>query len=225
MMARLEYVINMDSDIDSFNKVIFTLSQLINDGDAKIIFGIEEDTQVEVDDKALSKYEIDKDIFGKIVNFEFISVLEAILSKTETEFIKIQCRQARNDNEDSKNNKDKLEKCIKSKIEYVKETIVNDEIQERFLIKSTTKHPKIKNIDWEINTKVYDKKQKELKAKYATISIKFVKELDELSEIFKMLPFIQSDYKIDEISFDCDEFDIEYIMKIFDGIRTKLKSI
>lgn len=224
-MAKIEYgQAYLESSVDDFTKAIYTLNQLINDMNAKIIFGIEEDTKVEVDEKALVKFDIDKEMFSKIVNTEFVLVLEAILSKTEDEFIMIQYRQFKDvEGKNEKVDRDIFKEAITKKIDYTKEVIVTNEIKERYMIKATTKISKLKKINWEINKKLYDNEKEKLSAKYATISIKVGKELNEMGSILRMFPFIENDYKIDEISFDCDEYDIDYIIKIFEKIKDTLK--
>ncbi|WP_291635952.1 hypothetical protein [Clostridium sp.] len=226
-MAKIGYgQANLESSDDDFTKVIYTLNQLIHDESAKIIFGIEEDTKVEVDEKALDKFDIDIEMFSKIVNTEFVSILEAILSNTEKDFISIQYRQSKDDevkDENEEMSKELFKKAIGKKIDYTKEVIVTNEIKSRYMIKATTKISKLKKINWEINKKLYDNEKEKLSANYATISIKVGKELNEMGSLFRMFPFIENDYKIDEISFDCDEYDIDYIIKIFEKVKDTLK--
>ncbi|ODM27100.1 hypothetical protein A7W90_13245 [Clostridium sp. Bc-iso-3] len=223
-MARFEYgAPSIESSLNDFKQVAFIVSQLLAEDNMKILFAFETDISIEIDDSALSKFDTDKDSFNKILNAEIIPIIEAILSNSENDMIQILLRQLDlNDSESKKKEKDSLEKTMKQKVEYIKEVLINEEIRHRYNIKSTTKLPKIKNIQWEINNKIFDNLKKELNSKYATINIKVSKELETSAFPFRFLPFMQPEYKIEEISFDCDKYDIEEIIKILEEIKEKL---
>jgi hypothetical protein len=227
-MASMEFGIRLiECEFDKFKKTIVALKDMINDKKANIIFGVNEDIRVEIDNDSLEKYSLEKDELDTIANKEFIPILLSLLEETDDSFIELQVRTFKNEKENIKETSlDEYRELVKSKIEYINEIFIDEQIKKRFIIKSTTKHSIISSIEWEINQKLYDAENDYSNSPtYATLKMIIDRNSNDNNPLLKILPFIQLEKKDEHILIDCDENDLDFLIKTLNDIKTKLIKI
>jgi|GEM_PF-4291925 len=224
IMSKFEYGIpKLNSTVQKFEKVVQAAGQLLNQDKIKVLFGFESNINIIVDETALEKLDIDKKQFNKILNSEIMFLLECVLDDAEEFALSVPFTIRENKEKLSKIEKDKFENDIRSKINIIKEILVKDELKRRYLIKKYSKLSKINQLSWEINKKLFNSRNNDINFNYATVNIKLTKELEE--EVIHLFPFLKSEYKIDEIHFDCDVYDINKLIEFFQEIKQKLEKI
>ena len=210
----------MKTDIEEFKKITLIIKELLNSDSAKILFGIKTNIKLEVDYTKLSKYEIENKVFNKVVNMEFIPILQSILEDSKDVFLRGQLREFR-ENKKQKDDVDKFKKQIEEKIDYVEHSVVDDILISRYRLKASSKNLFIKDINWEINNKLFESNEKEMNSLYSTVKIKLNNQFEE-NMIFKFFPFADTDDKISEITIDCDEYDIDYLIKVLSDVKENI---
>jgi hypothetical protein len=224
-MAKIEMgIVDFKCKLEKFKTIVLGLKGMIDDCKTNIIFGIEEDIRFEIDDSYLENYSLNKEELDKVINIEIIPIMESLLNHQEESFVNVQVRKiSKGNKKDGEKELELYKQELIEKVNYIKEILIDDILMKRYIIKKTTKHSKIKSISWEINKKIFDASSKELiNAKYATVKLQMVNGSDDDNPLLKIFPFMQQENGNNSLTFDCDENDIEYLIKIFSNIKVKL---
>jgi hypothetical protein len=109
----------------------------------------------------------------------------------------------------------------------VRNAITDPELRGRYLIKTTSKHPRLRKYAWEVTRKVSLSSETEVLAfpvqPYATISFETIRPDPAVGPLV-WLPFFPFDSvgRSEFCTFDCDEVDLEDLIKDLQNAKTAL---
>jgi len=122
---------------------------------------------------------------------------------------------------DEPKDRDARRAVLKERAETVTKVLVNDELRSRYLIKMSSKHPRLKTADWEIVRKIALPNKGPLPRPYATLNFETV--WPDPSAVVLWFPFFpDAGGQRKSVSFDCDEGDLDDLIKALQEARTAL---
>lgn len=118
---------------------------------------------------------------------------------------------------DKEKDDEKIKLERQQKIKVVEDILIDSEIKNIHLLKTTSKLKTIQEIDWEINAKIFDDSNGKIPdLKYATINLKLMTQ-DESSFLARYF-----DVGTKDVIFNCDYNDIENLIDTLKTIQKQL---
>jgi hypothetical protein len=111
---------------------------------------------------------------------------------------------------------------LKPRAELVRKTLANDELRARFLVKTSSKHPRLRGATWEVVSKLALPNKGSISRPYATLNFETVRP-SLTTSAFLWLPFFaDSGGQQSSVSFDCDEGDLDDLIQTLQEAKAAL---
>lgn len=108
-------------------------------------------------------------------------------------------------------------KEVDDKAKIVNDILIDSNIKNMHLIKSTSKVDMLYSVDWEINKKIFDDTKGNIpELKFATLNIRLSKPSYESNPIAKLFNFSEQSSKV---CINCDLSDVENLIDILNDIK------
>ena len=208
---------------ERFQKVLDFAKRQISEGKILIRFGPTGKLRFVVDKAALKAAfvgsDLDGNIFEQIFDNEISPLLEAIIRKGSEQplqippplFGDVSELQARQDRE----------RVLRERAQLIENSLFNPELRARYLIKASSKHPRLRTSSWEVAKKVRLSTKEELLYPYTTLSFETLRPEADLGIFTWIIPELgRSEY----LTFDCDEGDLDDLIQLLQEARAALKT-
>jgi hypothetical protein len=112
---------------------------------------------------------------------------------------------------------------LSERSKLVREAITDPELRGRHLIKTTSKHPRLRNYLWEVARKLSLSSETDASQPYVTLSLETIRP-EHFTGLLAWLPFFPSDSvgRSEFCTFDCDEVDLDDLIKVLQDAKTAL---
>ncbi len=112
---------------------------------------------------------------------------------------------------------------IRERAESIRRALVDDELRARYLVKVSSKHPRLKDSGWEVAKKVELSTKETWLRPYATI--KFDMLHPEQAGVFGWFPFFSMEGlgRSESFAFDCDEGDLDDLIRLLQEAQLALR--
>lgn len=205
-----------------FHKVLTVASDQLKNKKIQIRFGPEGKMRFVIDEdglkRALATPEasgLSEETFREIFHSELGPLMEAVIRDTLDRYIETQARM------DERAARESVVAVVKERSEIVKKLLINDDLRARYLIKTSSKHPRLKTADWEVVKKVALPNKGSISRSYATLNFETI--WPESASTLIWFPFFpDSPGRKRSMSFDCDEEDVEDLIKTLQDVKDAL---
>jgi hypothetical protein len=210
------------SSDQQFQRVLAVAEDQLKNKKIQVRFGPDGKMSFVIDEEGLTKAltataasGLSEQTFREIFHNELGPLMEAVIRSTLDRYIDMQARL------DEKSARESVVSTVKQRSEIVEKTLVNDDLRARYLIKTSSKHPRLRAADWEVVKKVALPNKGPILRPYATLSLETV--WPEPASALVWFPFFpDSPGRKKSVSFDCDEEDLNDLIKMLQEARDAL---
>jgi hypothetical protein len=209
------------SSNDNFQKVLAIAESQLKNKKIQVRFGPQGKMRFIIDEDGLraalslmsSPPGLSEETFREIFDNEVGPLLEAVLRDAVDQFIDTTAIR----DEDQKDRKP----ILKRRAELVNTALVNEELRARFLIKTSSKHPRLRATNWEVVRKLALSNRGSISRAYATLNFETVRP--DMPSAFLWFPFFSDPVgQSTSVSFDCDEGDLDDLIQTLQDARSAL---
>lgn len=213
---------------DDFQKVLSVAAQQFASGKIRIRFGPSGKTRLTVDEtsleKRLTEVGVSQETFRRVFNLEIINLLNVILQGRLDDYTKGRLPFPFEQQDDTKD-QGKREKMISQRASLVERDLVGPDLRARYLIKVSSKHPRLRGLRWEVGRKLYESASKSaISREYVTLSFETIQPEADVQQFFALLPFLSQDSagRIERFSFDLDKEDLDDLIESLQAANREL---
>jgi|SRR5882724_8441047 len=204
--------------LDIANRQIQETKILIRFGpNGKLRFVIDENSLKD----AIAGSGIDDASFRQIFHNEIGPMLEAVIQNRPEQYQRIPF--VAEVASDPKAQEQRIQ-IVRDRIALVADRLLSPELRARYLIKISSKHPRLRSSSWEVLTKLKLSTKEEVPYPYATFSLDIVNPLQEADlGIFSwILPELG---RSESVAFDCDEGDLDDLIQVLKEAKAALQEL
>jgi hypothetical protein len=113
--------------------------------------------------------------------------------------------------------------ALKARSELVNRALVDDELRARYLVKVSSKHPRLRAAAWEVAKKAALSTKETCLRPYATISFETITPEQQMG-VFAWFPFFPTEAigRSESVTFDCDEGDLDDLIRTLQEAKAAL---
>jgi hypothetical protein len=114
------------------------------------------------------------------------------------------------------------QEILRERAGLIEKRLFNVELRARYLIKASSKHPRLKGSSWEVAKKLSLSTKEESFYPYATLSLATIRPEADMGwfAFFLPEPIGSTEY----VAFDCDEGDLDDLIQILQEAKTALRN-
>jgi hypothetical protein len=114
--------------------------------------------------------------------------------------------------------------ALKMRSESINRTLVDDELRARYLVKVSSKHPRLRTSAWEVANKAALSTKEIWLRPYATLSFETITPEQQMG-VFAWFPFFPTEAigRSESVTFDCDEGDLDDLIRTLQEAKTALR--
>jgi hypothetical protein len=213
------------SSDEHFQRVLAVAADQLRTKKIQIRFGPQGRMRFIIDDEslktALAKAALDEPTFRGIFDNEIGPLFDAIIRGTLDQYVENAPGMALY-GEDAKKQAATKE-LMRSRGGLVSQTLVNDQLRARYVIKASSKHPRLRTSGWEIGKKTGLSTKETWLRPYATLSFETI--WPESSGFLAWFPFfpIEGVGRTESMAFDCDEDDLDDLIQALQDAKAALR--
>jgi hypothetical protein len=199
---------------EQFQKVLAVADKQLKTNKIQVRFGPVGKMQFTIDGESLKEplagLGIDEATFRSVFDAEVGPLLEAIIRNRLDEYIHTAAAYTFQAGGDQKA-QERLQVTLRERASLVEKALVNPELQARYLVKVSSKHPRLRSYTWEVAKKLAVPQPT---LPYATLSIETIQPETQLG-MWSSFPFFPTESvgRVSDCTFDCDEFDLEDLIR------------
>src|SRR5258708_13567715 len=200
------------SPAEQFQTVLDITNRQIKENKILIRFGPSGKLRFVIDENslkdALAGSGINDETFRQIFHREIGPILEAVIQNRPEQYQRIPF--VAEVASDPKAREQRLQ-IVSDRAALVADSLLNPELRARYLVKISSKHPRLKGSSWEILTKLKLSTKEEMPYAYTTLSLDIMDPVREsdLGIFAWILPDIGP---TESVAFDCDEGDLDHLI-------------
>jgi hypothetical protein len=211
------------SPAERFQTVLDIANRQIKENKILIRFGPSGKLRFVIDENglkdALVSSGIDDETFRQIFHNEIGPILEAIIQNRPDQFQRIPfvAEMA----SDPKAREQRLQ-IVSDRAPLVADRLLSPELRARYLIKISSKHPRLKGSSWEVLTKLKLSTKEEMSYPYTTLSLDILDPIRETD--MGIFAWILPEFgRTESIAFDCDEGDLDDLIHLLKEAKAALQ--
>jgi hypothetical protein len=209
------------SSDQQFKEVLAVAENQLKRNQIQVRFGPQGNMRFTIDEASLEaglvQYRVKDDVFRKIFYNEIGPLLEANIRGNLETPLPFQ------DYEPDPTTRAARKEALQARAALVKEALVDDDLRSRYLLKASSKHPRLKACSWEIAKKLELSTKEPWMRHYATVSFEAITPIPQMG-IFAWFPLISSDAigRGESLAFDCDEEDLNDLIQALQDAKMAL---
>jgi hypothetical protein len=212
------------SSNEHFQKTIATAGDQLKNKKIQVRFGPQGKMRFIIDEDGLrtalatpSASGLSEETFREIFHNEIGPLLEAVIRDGVDQYIEA----AQVTTEGQKGDRDARKAVLKERAEVVKKVLATEELRARYLIKTSSKHPRLREANWEVARKVALPNMGSISRPYATLNFETVWP-EPLGALLWFPFFPNVGGRTESVSFDCDEGDLDDLIKTLQEAKAAL---
>lgn len=210
------------SSNEEFQKALATAGDQLKNKKIQVRFGPQGKMRFIIDEDGLktalvkSAPELSEEKFRQIFDNEIGPLLEAVIRDKVDQYI-----EASPVTQEGKNDRDARKAVLKERSEVVRKVLANEDLRARSLIKTSSKHPRLREASWEVVRKVALPNKGSISKPYATLNFETVWP-QPLGSILWFPFFPDVEGRRESVSFDCDEGDLDDLIQTLQDAKAAL---
>jgi hypothetical protein len=214
------------SSSDQFQRALSVAALQFKKGKISVRFGPTAKLRFVIDEpslkEALAGSGVEENSFREVFDVEIGPLLEAVMRGNVEQYADAFLVQS--GQPETAQSRATRKATLMERARAVQASIVDPRLTGRYLIKTTSKHPRLRKSEWEVARKSYLSSDKEASVQpYATLSFETIRPEWNLGP-YGWFPFFPSEAigKSEHCTFDCDEGDLEDLIQTFQDAKAAL---